>query len=44
MKLVKATLLSLLVAATTFAAEVKKSTADHLQDVSVTIVSEGSFS
>lgn len=44
MKLIKATLLSLLLASTSIAQEAKKTTADYLQDVSVTIVSEGLFS
>ena len=44
MKLIKTTLLSLLLATTSIAEEAKKTTADYLQDVSVTIVSEGSFS
>jgi len=43
MKLMKVSLLSLLLAVTSTADEVKK-TADYLQDVSVTIVSEGSYS
>ena len=44
MRLLKVSLLSLLIASTSFAAEVVKSTADHLQDVSVTIRSESSWS
>ena len=44
MKVIKATLLSLLLASSSFAAEVVKSTADHLQDVSVTIRSESGWS
>ena len=44
MKLIKATLLSLLITASSFADEAKKTTADHLQDISVTIRSEGSWS
>ena len=44
MKLLTLTVLSVFLAATTLAEDVKKTTADYLQDVSVTIVSEGSFS
>ena len=44
MKFIKTTILSLLLAGASFAQEVKKSTADYLQDVSVTIVSAGKFS
>mgnify|MGYP003652560843 FL=1 len=44
MKLIKTTLLSLLLAVSISAAEAKKPTADYLQDVSVTIVSEGRIS
>ena len=44
MKLLKVSLLSLLLTSSTFAAEVVKSTADHLQDVSVTIRSEAGWS
>lgn len=44
MKLLKVSVLSLLIASSTFAAEVAKSTADHLQDVSVTIRSESGWS
>ena len=44
MQLLKVSLLSLLLTSFTFAAEVAKSTADHLQDVSVTIRSEGQWS
>lgn len=44
MKLINTTLLSLLLAVSISAAEAKKPTADYLQDVSVTIVSEGLFS
>jgi S1-C subfamily serine protease len=44
MKLINTTLLSLLLAVSSSAAEAKKTTADHLQDVSVTIVSEGRIS
>ena len=44
MKLLKVSTLSLLIASSSFAAEAVKSTADHLQDVSVTIRSEGRFS
>ena len=43
MKLLTLTVLSLFLAATTLAQEQKKTTADYLQDVSVTIVSESSF-
>jgi hypothetical protein len=44
MKLIKATLLSLAIATASFADEAKKTTADHLQDVSVTIRSENGWS
>ena len=44
MKLIKTTLLSLLIAGSTLAQEAKKTTADYLQDVSVTIRSEGAWS
>lgn len=44
MQLFKVTLLSLLIASSSFAQEVKKPTADHLQDVSVTIRSESGWS
>jgi S1-C subfamily serine protease len=44
MKLLKVSLLLIVTAASTFAAESKKATADYLQDVSVTIRSEGRFS
>ena len=47
MQLMKVSLLSLLLAISTFAGQAKvapKSTADHLQDVSVTIRSENIFS
>jgi S1-C subfamily serine protease len=44
MKLITITLLSVFLTAQTYAAEAKKSVADYLQDVSVTIVSESSFS
>ena len=44
MKLLKATLMSMLIAIASFADEAKKSTANHLQDVSVTIRSEGGWS
>ena len=43
MKLLTLTVLSLFLAATTLAQEQKKTTADYLQDVSVTIVSESTF-
>ena len=42
--MLKVSLLSLLIASTTIAAEAAKSTADHLQDVSVTIRSESTWS
>ena len=44
MTMLKVSLLSLLIASTTIAAEAAKSTADHLQDVSVTIRSESTWS
>lgn len=44
MNILKVSFLSLLLAITSIAEEAKKTTADYLQDVSVTIVSEGSFS
>lgn len=44
MKLIKVTILSVLMAASTFAAETTKTTAKYLQDVSVTIRSENGFS
>ena len=44
MKLIKATLLSLLITSASFVDGASKTTADHLQDVSVTIRSEGQWS
>ena len=44
MNILKVSFLSLLLTITSIAEEAKKTTADYLQDVSVTIVSEGSFS
>ena len=44
MKLIKATLLSLLIASASFVDGAPKTTADHLQDVSVTIRSENGWS
>ena len=44
MKSLFATILGLAIATSSFAAEKKTSTADHLQNVSVTIRSEGEFS
>jgi hypothetical protein len=43
MKLIKTTILSLLIATSTVVAEIQKTTADHLQDVSVTIRSENGW-
>ena len=44
MKTLFATILGLTIVTSSFAAEKKLSTADHLQNVSVTIRSEGQFS
>jgi len=44
MKLLTCLLATTFICASTFAADVKKTAADYLQDVSVTIVSEGKFS
>ncbi len=44
MKTLFATILGLTIVTSSFAAEKKQSTADHLQNVSVTIRSEGQYS